>query len=60
LDSHRPLLNFLEGNSSETAHEVIMAHLSLRWPEPFRFSSFNPPELPANAAPPHKVERSGR
>ena len=60
LDSHRPLLDFLEGNSTQAADEVIMAHLALRWPEPFRFSSFNSTNPQANAVLPHKAGRSGR
>jgi DNA-binding GntR family transcriptional regulator len=39
LDSHRPLLRFVLGESSESAEEVMLAHLSLRWTDPARFSS---------------------
>jgi DNA-binding GntR family transcriptional regulator len=42
LDSHRPLLDFVMGNSTQTAEEVMLAHLSLRWTEPSRFSSLRP------------------
>ena len=57
LDSHRPLFDFLHGKSEETAEEVMMAHLSLRWPDPARFSSFRPPSIPA---PPELARRDGR
>jgi DNA-binding GntR family transcriptional regulator len=40
LDSHRPLYEFVMGKSKQTAEAVMLAHLSLRWPDPVRFSSF--------------------
>ena len=37
LDSHRPLLLFLQGKSKSSAEEVMSAHLSLRWTDPAYF-----------------------
>lgn len=31
LDSHRPLLEFLRGNSTQSAEDVMQAHIALRW-----------------------------
>lgn len=39
LDSHRPLVEFVAGRSEQTADEVILDHLALRWNEPDRFAS---------------------
>lgn len=40
LDSHRPLLEFIQGKGSPPeAHVVIMDHLSLRWGPPDVYSS---------------------
>lgn len=39
LDSHRPLLDFISGRSQETAEKVMLAHLSVRYREPEKFSS---------------------
>lgn len=41
LDSHRPLLQFLEGNTKKSAEEVMLAHLSLRWIDPAHFAAIN-------------------
>jgi DNA-binding GntR family transcriptional regulator len=40
LDSHRPLYEFVIGKSKQTAEAVMLAHLTLRWPDPARYSSF--------------------
>jgi DNA-binding GntR family transcriptional regulator len=40
LDSHRPLLEFLQGKSKKSAEEVMLTHLSLRWTDPAYFSTF--------------------
>jgi len=42
LDSHRPLLDFISGRAQETAEQVMLAHLSVRYREPERFSSISP------------------
>lgn len=39
LDSHRPLLDFICGRSKLSAEEVMLAHLSVRYHDPERFSS---------------------
>jgi len=39
--SHRPLLDFLEGKSGETAEQVLSAHLNIPWTQPARFSSLS-------------------
>jgi DNA-binding GntR family transcriptional regulator len=40
LDSHRPLLDFIQGKRPERdAHQVMFGHLSLRWGSPDAFSS---------------------
>lgn len=40
LDSHRPLLEFLQGHgAARDAHRVMMQHLSLRWGPPDAYSS---------------------
>jgi DNA-binding GntR family transcriptional regulator len=39
LDSHRPILNFILGDSQQTAEEVMLAHLSVRYHVPHKFSS---------------------
>jgi DNA-binding GntR family transcriptional regulator len=41
LDAHRPLLDFISGRSRESAEEVMLAHLSVRYREPQKFSSFS-------------------
>ena len=38
-DSHRPLLEFVLGNSSQTAEEAMLMHLQVRYSDPARFSS---------------------
>jgi DNA-binding GntR family transcriptional regulator len=40
LDSHRPLFDFIRGESQLTAEEIMLAHLSIRYHEPNKFSSF--------------------
>lgn len=40
LLSHRPLLDFVLGASRQSAEEIMIAHLSLPWEDPARFSSF--------------------
>jgi DNA-binding GntR family transcriptional regulator len=37
---HRTLLDFLQGKSAKSAEEVILEHLSYRYNQPERFSSF--------------------
>jgi DNA-binding GntR family transcriptional regulator len=39
LDSHRPLLDFICRKTNLSAEEVMMAHLSVRYHDPQRFSS---------------------
>lgn len=39
LDSHRPLLNFVQGKSTMPAEQVMLEHLRLRWTNPASFSS---------------------
>jgi len=39
LDSHRPLVDYVAGQSESTADDVIYDHLTLRWHHPDRFSS---------------------
>jgi DNA-binding GntR family transcriptional regulator len=41
LDSHRPLLEFVTGRSKQSAEDVMLAHLRLRWSQPEAFSSWN-------------------
>lgn len=40
LLSHRPLLDFVLGVSTQPAEEIMITHLSLPWDDPARFSSF--------------------
>jgi DNA-binding GntR family transcriptional regulator len=40
LESHLPLMEFVEGRSPEPAGPVMAAHLSLRWDNPARYSSY--------------------
>jgi DNA-binding GntR family transcriptional regulator len=42
LDSHRPLLDYLEGKSDQPAERVVFEHLNLRWHDPARYSSLVP------------------
>jgi DNA-binding GntR family transcriptional regulator len=39
--SHRPLRDYLEGRSADTAEQVLSAHLNIPWTEPARFSSLS-------------------
>ena len=39
LDSHRPLLEFVRGKRKESAREVMLGHLKLRWSQPSRYAS---------------------
>ena len=63
MTSHRPLLEFVQGKSSETAEEVMLAHLRLHWGDLARYSirasamglETNSTELSADA---HKREIS--
>jgi DNA-binding GntR family transcriptional regulator len=41
LDSHRPLFDFICGRSRETAEQVMLAHLSVRYSEPDKFASLS-------------------
>jgi DNA-binding GntR family transcriptional regulator len=41
LDSHRPLLDFICGRTQQTAEQVMLTHLSVRYHEPERFSSLS-------------------
>jgi DNA-binding GntR family transcriptional regulator len=41
LDAHRPLLDFITGRSRESAEQVMLAHLSVRYREPQKFSSLS-------------------
>ncbi len=42
LDSHRPLLEYLQGKLEQPAERVIFDHLNLRWHDPARYSSLRP------------------
>ena len=39
LDSHRPLFEFIRGRSEETAEQIMVAHLSVRYHQPDKFTS---------------------
>ncbi len=39
LDSHRPLLEFVQGKSTESAEEAMIKHLTIRWKDPLKYSS---------------------
>ena len=39
LDSHRPLLEFVEGRTALSAREVMYDHISLRYPDAARYAS---------------------
>ena len=39
LDSHRPLLNFICSKTAETAEQVMLSHLTVRYQQPQKFSS---------------------
>lgn len=39
LDSHRPLLEFVEGRTARCAREVMYDHISLRYPDAARYAS---------------------
>lgn len=39
LDSHRPLFEFICSRSQETAEQIMVAHLSIRYHDPQKFSS---------------------
>ncbi len=39
LDSHRPLFDFICGRAQETAEQVMLAHLSVRYSQPDKFAS---------------------
>lgn len=39
LDSHRPLYDFICSKTKQTAEQVLLAHLSIRYQQPQRFSS---------------------
>lgn len=41
LDSHRPLLVYLQGKSKESAEKLMFAHLALRWIDPAHFSALD-------------------
>lgn len=41
LDSHRPLLRYLQGQSKESAEELVFAHLALRWVDPAHYCAFD-------------------
>jgi DNA-binding GntR family transcriptional regulator len=40
LDSHRPLLDYLQGKLELSAERVVFDHLNLRWHDPNRYGSF--------------------
>jgi DNA-binding GntR family transcriptional regulator len=39
LDSHRPLHDFICGKTQQPAEQIMLAHLSVRYPQPEKFSS---------------------
>jgi DNA-binding GntR family transcriptional regulator len=39
LDSHRPIFDFICGHSDESAEQVMLSHLSVRYQQPDRFAS---------------------
>jgi len=41
LDSHRPLYDFIQGNSDKTAEQIMIDHLSVRYSTPERFTSLS-------------------
>ncbi len=41
LDSHRPLFEFICGNLDQTAEQVMLAHLSIRYHDPEKYSSLS-------------------
>ena len=43
LQSHRPILDFVLGQTSQSAEEVMLTHLRLSWHHPNRFSSLAHP-----------------
>ena len=55
LDSHRPLLNYVLGIGDQPAEKVMLDHLSLRWVDPARFSSFRDGLPPGSGSDPDKA-----
>ena len=41
LDSHRPLFDFICGHSQTSAEQVMLAHLSVRYPSPDKYASIS-------------------
>ena len=39
LDAHRPLFEFIRGDSEQTAEQIMLTHLSIRYEQPERFAS---------------------
>jgi DNA-binding GntR family transcriptional regulator len=39
LDSHRPVFEFIRGRSEQSAEQVMLAHLSVRYHQPERYAS---------------------
>jgi DNA-binding GntR family transcriptional regulator len=48
LDSHRPLLEYVQGRSKRCAEEVVLEHIGLRWDQPARFWSQDAACVPAS------------
>jgi len=44
LDSHRQLLEFVRGNCSQSAEQVMLTHLQMRYHDPAKFSSLGSEE----------------
>jgi len=55
LDSHRPLLAYVLGESDQPAENVMLEHLTLRWVDPARFSSFKGEMPQGSSSDPDKV-----
>lgn len=55
LDSHRPLMEYVFGNSDLPAEKVMLNHLTLRWVDPARFSSFRDGLPPGSSSDPGKA-----
>ncbi len=55
LDSHRPLMEYVFGNSDQPAEKVMLNHLTLRWVDPARFSSFKDELPPGSSSDPDRA-----
>jgi DNA-binding GntR family transcriptional regulator len=61
LDSHRPLVDYVTGNSDCSAEQVMYDHLRLRWVDPGRYhSTAGKPKQTAAAAPRRAVTAAAK